>query len=433
MNKFNGGIISGGYWSVIGPGKNFQLSRSRINEEIYRFRWNGSQTAGSMSFYNEALYPGRMLGLVTLIDPHGIEDSNGIVLSCLECENAVGYQVLVGTDPNRVMDFKVVSDTPEPPDALITEFPAEQFWWTVRAYDQYDSTIYADPKPINLNTLSFPVTNLTTKITYSTIQEAINNAVSGDEILVEPGIYQENINFQNKNLRITSLNPYDPAVVAGTIIESTKNIPTVTISGSHDANCLLTGFTITGKDNGIYCSDFSSPAISKCRIIGNSINGIKMYSGCRPAITDCDISNNSGSGIIMELTTGRYKYDNFPIISNSVISGNKQYGISKGKPTLINCTIADNKQYGIYNSDAIVTNSIIYFNGDGSAAAQITTTNSTVTYSDVQGSWSGTGNINTDPLFADHINGNYYLMSQTGRWDAGKFKLGTRQLQQSMY
>ena len=29
----------------------------------------------------------------------------------------------------------------------------------------------------------------------------------------------------------------------------------------------------------------------------------------------------------------------------------------------------------------------------------------------------GVGNINTDPLFADSINCDYHLMSQTGRWN----------------
>ena len=61
------------------------------------------------------------------------------------------------------------------------------------------------------------------------------------------------------------------------------------------------------------------------------------------------------------------------------------------------------------------TNSIVYFNGDG--AAQIVNITGTVTYSDVQGSFQGTGNIDADPLFADPDNGDYHLKSQIGRWD----------------
>ncbi len=417
MNKFNGGIISGGYWSVIGPGRNFQLSRSRVNEQIYRYFWNGSQTAGSMSFYNETMYPGRMLGLVNLVDPFGAEDSNGLYLTCLECENAARYQVLVGTDPNRVMDFKVVIDTPEPPQVLITEFPAENCWWTVRASDVYDSNIYADPKPVNLAALSFPVRNLTSKTRYSTIQNAILNAVSGDIIQVEPGVYIENINYLDKNIKIISSDPNDPAVVAGTVIKSANNNPAVTIYGHHDANCLLSGFTITGTNTGVYCGDFSSPVISKCKISGNSLHGISLYSGCVPTITGCDIINNGGCGVIMKITNGRPRYDNYPIITNCVISRNKQYGISEGQPTIINCTIADNTLNGLYNSTAIVTNTIIYFNGNGSLTGQVMGVGSTITYSDVQGTWSGAGNMDSDPLFADSPNGDYHLKSAAGRWN----------------
>lgn len=43
------------------------------------------------------------------------------------------------------MDYYVVSDTPSPPTDIITSFPYEQTWWTIRVYDAFGSTIYADP------------------------------------------------------------------------------------------------------------------------------------------------------------------------------------------------------------------------------------------------------------------------------------------------
>lgn len=43
-----------------------------------------------------------------------------------------------------------------------------------------------------------------------------------------------------------------------------------------------------------------------------------------------------------------------------------------------------------------------------------------ITYSDVQGGWPSGNNINSDPLFADTVNGDYHLRSQRGRWDTGQ-------------
>src|SRR5207249_9601146 len=65
-------------------------------------------------------------------------------------EKAVGYQLLFGFDPTRVMDYTIVSDTPAPPHQIISTLPNEHTWWTVRAYDQFGSTIYADPRLIKL-------------------------------------------------------------------------------------------------------------------------------------------------------------------------------------------------------------------------------------------------------------------------------------------
>jgi hypothetical protein len=149
---YNGGITAGYYLSVAGPGKNFQLAPDAEN---YHFEWN-SQT-DVLRFYDGSLYPGRIPEAVKLIGPADgtLADANGVVLSCETSENAVGYQLLFGPTAHDLN--YLVSDTPDPPEEVITEFPFETTYWTIRACDEYGSTIYADPIRIKSN-------NVTTQI-----------------------------------------------------------------------------------------------------------------------------------------------------------------------------------------------------------------------------------------------------------------------------
>jgi hypothetical protein len=112
---------------------------------------------------------------------------------------------------------------------------------------------------------------------------------------------------------------------------------------------------------------------------------------------------------------GRYTYYNRPILTNCIVAANSGHGLLRGIPTITNCTIAANLNSGIQDSFLTVTNSIVYFNAGG--AAQIAGSTGTVTYSDVQDSYPGAGNIDADPLFADLPGGDYHLKSQAGRWN----------------
>jgi len=262
-----------------------------------------------------------------------------------------------------------------------------------------------------------PVENLNTGEYYDYIQHAIVSASEGDHILVNEGIYQEKINFIGKNLTVSSKEPNNPAVVGSTIITNDGQI--VTFSNEEDANSILCGFTISGGTRGIYCSH-SSPEIENCDIQRNFSSGIHLCNESKPIIKNCRISANTGSGFDMRFRIeGRYKYFNYPDISNCIIAANGQYGLLGGNPVITNCTISDNSLGGIYNNakNTTVTNSIIYYNGDGSPSTQIDHSQTMVTYSDIQGSWQGDGNIDLEPLFADYSIGDYHLKSEAGRWE----------------
>ncbi len=97
--------------------------------------------------------------------------------------------------------------------------------------------------------LLFPLISQSAVITvpgdYSTIQGAIDAPTHGDEIIVSPGAYYENINFNGKNIVLRSTNPTSATVVSSTIINGGGSGSVVTFSGTELATCMLSGFTIT--------------------------------------------------------------------------------------------------------------------------------------------------------------------------------------------
>jgi hypothetical protein len=146
LNYSNGGLTAFGYLSIIGDGKNYQLNPAA---QKYYFTINSTE---SLAHFNQSLYPGKVLAPVLLTGPAAGETitTNGAAFGCEAVQNAVRYQLLFGFDPDRVMDYSIVSDTTNPPSQIISQLPHEETWWTVKAYDQLGSTIHADPRLVKL-------------------------------------------------------------------------------------------------------------------------------------------------------------------------------------------------------------------------------------------------------------------------------------------
>lgn len=273
-----------------------------------------------------------------------------------------------------------------------------------------------------------PVYNVTQDKRYNYIQYAIIAASPFDRIVVSPGTYNENIDFAGKQLTLSSSDPNDPAIVADTIIKGSGNA--VTFADDEDANSVITGFTITNANTGIYCSD-TSPTISKCIITGNRQYGIELHGKANPTITYCDISCNQGSAI--SIPEGTRLSLSMPSIDHCIMASNRLHGIYCDVPLIANCTIAANGRSGVAGKYPRINNSIVYYNSRDTGDVQIESSSPIVTYSDVQGGWTGTGNMSQDPCFAEvgfwDVNGtpedisddtwsagDYHLLSQAGRW-----------------
>ncbi len=295
----------------------------------------------------------------------------------------------------------------------------------------------------------------------TTIQGGINGAVNGDTVLVQVGTYFENINFNGKNIIVGSmfLTTGNKNYITQTIINGSSSGNVVIFEGGETSGAMLTGFTITGgsgatispynNGGGIYISN-SGPFLNNLIISNNNANagnggGIYIYqyqiTGNYTKISKCILNLNTaitGGGIYI---AGTNQYS--PIIENTIINGNLAFTNGGGVylhhyGTLTGCLVsnnyAGNEAGGVYSDSAsiggYIYNSTVTFNnapangGMSYIYSGPTVQNSIVFYND-NGNYNGgfftyscstplpagTGNISSDPLFVDTVNGDFQLQA----------------------
>jgi len=201
----------------------------------------------------------------------------------------------------------------------------------------------------------------------------------------------------------------------GGILCANNSSPTIT-------NCIITGNSARW-DGGGMCNLFSSPNINNCSFIANSAigndgGGINNENSS-PTITNCIFSGNCAydwGGAIRNIHHCDPAIINCTIVGNLADDGGGMFYWVDCEPNIINCTFAENVAR---NGNALgcdsgmppdqsniqLTNCILWdggdeiWNNDGSTIA--------ITYSNIQGGFSGEGNIDIDPFFVE-----------AGYWDA---------------
>ena len=256
---------------------------------------------------------------------------------------------------------------------------------------------------------------------YGTIQSAIDATFAGDRVIVAPGTYYENINFNGKDIVLTSVEPDDWSVVAGTIIDGGGLDSVVRFNGTESSECKLSGFTITGGNvpggGGGIVGRWTEATVANCIVKNNAAGkhggGIQGING---SIDRCTIYGNTAG-----MTGGGIAFSHGSIVNCLVYENQGVGGIVECNGDIINCTVVKNtsSEYGggILWCRGTITNCLVWDNAHPQVA---TPDKSIVTYCCIQ-NWAhgGLGNITTDPLFIDAAWDIYYLQPESGCIDAG--------------
>ena len=271
----------------------------------------------------------------------------------------------------------------------------------------------------NLQFMSCAVENVTTGLTYCTIQACIDDASNGDVCVAQPGTYNELIDFGGKAVTLRSADGPDATIIDGTGLTGSV----VRIVNGQGADTVLEGFTITGGtttgDGGGMYIDGSSPTIKKCYFVSNvaddasptlSTFGGGLYcTAGNPRISECVFGENvaaDGAGVSLQNSSAAIFVGCFftantatgsihshgagmrcdasdPLIFNCVFNGNHAVrssdtatggalACSDSSPQIVNCSfyanIADTDGGGIatfYASNPTVANCVFWSNSVG--------------------------------------------------------------------
>jgi hypothetical protein len=274
------------------------------------------------------------------------------------------------------------------------------------------------------------------------IAYAVGQSASGDTVLIASGTYTENLEITGLALTLSGgLTPGGTAWMPGsapTIIDGNDVDRVLFVHGGADV--LLERLTITGgKAPEQYCwgggvsVTNGDLTIRSSRIVGNHADCSSGISG-GGAGGAADANQDEGpASLTIEdtLITDNFAKDHGSALNawratvsltNTLVTGNGPNVLAPNESDvlILNSTIADNDRAGNavldFGSAGTITikNAVIWSSGGMDCGGVGTCT---ATYSDVEGGWPGTGNIDADPGFVGA--GRYSLQPNSPCVDSG--------------
>ncbi len=161
------------------------------------------------------------------------------------------------------------------------------------------------------------ILNITQGTQHETIQAALDAAVDGDEIVLDPGVYlgqgNRDLTWNGKAVTVRSIDPNDESIVAATVIDPQREARAATFSNGEGPSAKLAGVTIRhayAETGGAILCDGASPTIEGCVFTANlALRGGAMASAnsAEPNIVRCRFASNAtglGQGGAILCTSG---------------------------------------------------------------------------------------------------------------------------------
>jgi len=252
---------------------------------------------------------------------------------------------------------------------------------SLQVTDENDSDLHLETDLITVTEQR--VYNHTQGTWHSEISQGMNYAEAGDTLIINPGIYQDNLDFHGKPLYLRSLytESGDESYIDSTIIE-----PLSRIIIDDEINWFeIEGFSIRNCPEAVmWIRDGANGKISYCRFENNvgypsSDRGVfYIRNAGEIEIDHCRIRENDYTygQFINIVNNSQVRISNTEITQNTGV--NCDNAILCGNSCsveIISCTIADNEGWGIETrcDDLVLLNTIIYNCEDGAILRTMST------------------------------------------------------------
>ena len=211
------------------------------------------------------------------------------------------------------------------------------------------------------------VLNETLNKKYITIQEAVNEARDGDNIIVFPGTYLESVNLLNKSISIESQAGPNTTFIDGS--ESTTIRVGLYNAASSDIDASISGFSFTNWEAAVGCYNLAEANANlnlDNNIFSDNTETVIYYQGCDGEITNNTLISNGNDD---DFEPGIYlSSKSSAIVKDNAITEQKGSGIEVDGPAWIenNIIAYNNAQSGggirVSKSSATIINNDIHHN-----------------------------------------------------------------------